>query len=111
MSDIGIQDLFADNGPIEELELDEDLERHLVERQHGVSFSEILGVFNNSPQYYENLSGRRTPVIMVSPTFGGRMLCVPIEPTGKAGVWRPVTAYPANAHHVERYNTEEPHDH
>jgi len=43
LSDIGIQDIFADNGPIEELELDEDLERHLVERQHGVSFSEILG--------------------------------------------------------------------
>ena len=81
-----------------------------MERGHDVSFSEILGVFRIGPKYFENLRGRRAPVVMVGPSIGNRMLCVPIEPTGKAGVWRPVTAYPANAHHVERYNTEEEHD-
>lgn len=40
---------------------------------------------------------------MVGPTRAGRFLCVPIEPTGKCGVWRPVTAFTANAHHVKRY--------
>lgn len=114
MSEVEINSLFADNGPVEELELDEELEIHLKLRgqteKHIVSFSEILEVFYAKPQYFENLSGRRAPVVMLGPTSGGRMLCVPIEPTGRTGVWRPVTAYTANTHHVERYNSEDSHD-
>lgn len=107
MPDIAIEDIFADNGPVEELQLDEELEQHLMEHGHDVNFSEILGVLEIGPKYFENLPGRRAPVVMVGPSIGDRILCVPIEPTGMAGVWRPVTAYPANAHHVERYNAEE----
>ena len=48
MSDVEIQSIFADNGPVEELELDEELEHHLIERgiteKHIVSFVEILEV-------------------------------------------------------------------
>ena len=89
MPDFEIQRLFADNGPVEELEFDEDLELHLRDRgiteKHIVSFSEIREVFDLNPEFYENLPGRRSPIVMVGPTNGARMLCVPIEPTGKAG--------------------------
>ena len=46
MSDVEIESLFADNGPVERLELDEELELHLVERgiteKHAVSFTRYL---------------------------------------------------------------------
>lgn len=109
MPDDEIALLFGQNGPVEELELDEELELHLRERgnfpKHIVSFSEILEVFAGSPRFMENSSvpNRRAPVVMVGPTQAGRFLCVPIEPTGKWGVWRPVTAFTANSHHVRRY--------
>ena len=101
--------LFGQYGPVEELELDEELELHLRERgifdKHIVSFAEILEVHAGSPRFMENSSvpNRRAPIVMVGPTRAGRFLCVPIEPTGKRGVWRPVTAFTANAHHVKRY--------
>ena len=89
----------------------EELELHLVERgiteKHTGSFTEILEVLTGTPKYFENLPGRRAPVSMVGPTRNGRMLCVPIEPTGKMGVWRPVTAFTADTHHVERFKSEE----
>lgn len=110
LSDVEIQSLFADNGPVEELELDEELQQHLIERgiteKHIVSFVEILEVLQGAPRFFENLPGRRAPISMVGPTNLNRILCVPIEPTGKTGVWRPVTAFTANAHHIDRYSTE-----
>ena len=107
--------LFAYYGRIEEIELDEDLERHLTERgitdKHIVSFSEILEVLHGNPRFFENLPGRRAPIAMVGPTHEGRVLYVPIEPTGRLGVWRPVTAFTANTHHVERYEEENRREH
>ena len=102
--------IFEYYGRVEEIELDEDLERHLIERgiteKHIVSFSEILEVLYGTPRFFDNLPGRRAPIAMVGPTREGRVLYVPIEPTGKLGVWRPVTAFTANTHHVERYEEE-----
>ena len=110
MANVEIENLFAHNGSVEELELDEELELHLKERgiteKHIVSFVEILEVLQGNPRYFENLPGRRAPISMVGPTDSNRILCVPIEPTGKTGVWRPVTAFTANAHHVDRYYEE-----
>ena len=101
---------MADSGPVDELEFDEDLGQHLRERgvfdKHVVSFAEILEVFHGAPRYFENLSGRRAPIVMVGLTRENRYLCVPIQPTGK-----PVTAFTANTHHVERYHQGEPNDH
>ena len=109
---MGIEQIFADSGPVDELEFDEDLGQHLRERgvfdKHVVSFAEILEVFHGSPRFFANLSGRRAPIVMVGLTRGNRYLCIPIQPTGKRGTWRPVTAFTANTHHVERYHRGEP---
>lgn len=107
MPDTEVEILFAEHGPVHELELDGALEIHLRERgtfgKHIVSFLEILEVLNGDPEFFTNSPGRRAPAVMVGPTSEGRFLCVPIEPARRQGVWRPVTAYTANAHHVERY--------
>lgn len=71
--------------------------------EHRVSVAEILEAFNGNPAYFENGGTRRAPIIMVSPTLHGRLLCVPLEPTGTDGVWRVVTAFEANASHQQRY--------
>jgi hypothetical protein len=102
--------LFESNGEVDELELVEELEEHLVERavygKHRVSLGEVLEVRSVAPKYFANAgSGHRAPVVMVGPTRKGRMLCVPIEPSGRRGLWRPVTAFEANTHHRDRYSS------
>ncbi len=112
MSEVEIEAIFAQNGAVNQLELDEELEEHLRERglstKHIVSLSEILEVFGGDPKFFENPSsqGRRAPIVMVGPTSAERILCVPIEPTGRWGIWRPITAFTANTHHIERYREE-----
>ena len=101
--------LFNKDGPVEEIELDAELELHLRERggfeKHIVSLAEIREVFDGTPQFWRNspAPGRRAPLVMVGPTLSGRFLTVPIEPTGKWGIWRPVTAFTSNTYHRERY--------
>ena len=99
--------LFQKNGPVHELELDEELQEHLKERgtydKHIVTFTEILEAFTSSPKFFLNSTGLRAPLVMIGPTNHGRFLVVPIEPSGKFGIWRPVTAFTANAHHRQRY--------
>ncbi len=105
-----LESLLIQHGQIEELDFDGDLELHLRERgtydKHIVSFTEIREVFLGDPLFFENLPGRKALLLMVGPTIAGRFLTVPIEPTGRLGHWRPVTAFTSNSHHVERYNTE-----
>lgn len=73
----------------------------------GCYLIELVQVLEGAPQFFENVgSDRAAPVIMVGPTASGRMLVVPIQPTGRRGVWRPVTAFEANAHHKRRYAAE-----
>ena len=102
-----INELFEYNGSVDILELDDDLRNHLQERgtyqKHIVSLSEILEVHRGSPRYFLNNSKGKAPAIMLGPTLANRFLCVPIEPTGKPGIWRPVIAFEANTHHKERY--------
>ena len=112
MDEVELEALLGQNGTVDELELSEELDLHLRERgiteKHIVSFSEILEAFSGNPGYFLNLvgPGRRAPLVKVGPTQSGRILCVPIEPTGRWGIWRPVTAFTANTHHIERYNRE-----
>ena len=111
MKEPDITDILSSSGPVEELELDDALQEHLQERgtydKHRVSLSEILEVHQLSPKLFTNSSPHgRAPVIMVGPTAAGRFLCIPIEPAGKWGVWRPVTAFEANTHHREKYREE-----
>ena len=107
MPNTELETLFAENGRVEYLNLDYALATHLQERgisgKHIVSFAEILEVHQNVPEYFENSPGRRAPAVMVGPTREGRFFCVPIEPTSTRGVWKPVTAYTANTHHIERH--------
>ena len=111
MSNIEIRRLFAHNGRVDELQLDEELQLHLLEpghdyEKHIVTLVEITEVHTGSPRYFKNAGGQRAPVVMVGPTKANRCLFVPIEPTGAWGVWRAVTAFSANTHSIERYQQE-----
>lgn len=70
----------------------------------GISVVEILEVLDREPRFYVNRRGRRASHVMVGPTFGGRLLVVPIEDWGR-GTWRPVTAFEANAWQARRYRS------
>lgn len=107
-SALNVERLVAEHGRVEELDLDDEFQAHLTERatyeKHVVTLAEVLEVHLRQPMYFENHGeGRRAPIIMVGPTDAGRFLCVPLEPTGRKGVWRPVTAFQANTHHRQSY--------
>jgi hypothetical protein len=105
--------LFRGSGPAEELMLTPELEAHLLERatydKHNVTVLEILEVHELEPKYFINRgpddagSESKAPLVMVGPTSSGRVLAVPIDPTGEYGIWRPRTAFEANAHHKDKY--------
>lgn len=103
-----INQVLSAFGQVAALELDDDLRDHLWERgfygKHRVSVSEILEVYQLNHKLFVNSSpSGRAPLMMVGITAQGRFLCVPIEPTDKWGVWRAITAFEANAHHIARY--------
>ena len=108
-------ELFRIYGAVEELLLSEELEAHLLERgtydKHNVSLLEIVEVHQNAPKYFANKgpeggsersAENNAPIVLVGPTFNGRMVAVPIDPAGE-GTWRPRTAFEANTHHKEKY--------
>ena len=108
MQEPNINDILSVNGPVEALELDDAFQLHLRERgtypKHRVSLTEIVQVHQLNPKLFVNPSPTgRAPVVMIGATGAGRFLCIPIEPTGKWGIWRPLTAFEANAHHREKY--------
>ena|SRR5581483_4335101 len=103
--------LFADHGRVDELDFDDELRQHLATRagytKHHVRLSEIQEVLDGAPRFFLNrAAGGRAPIVMVGPTEAGRFLTVPLEPTGRFGVWRPVTAFQSNTHHREAYLSE-----
>jgi hypothetical protein len=106
-----LEELITYNGGVEELEWDEDLLQHINERgfyaKHDVTIAEILEVHRSAPKYFPNVSTGSAPMVMVGPTATNRFLCVPIEPTGKFGIWRPLTAFEANTHHRQRYGGDQ----
>jgi hypothetical protein len=104
-----IETLFDVYGSVEELDIDEEFINHMANEarqysKHVVSVREIREAHAETPKYFENAGENlRAPVVLVGPTNSGRMVVVPIEPTHIMGVWHPVTAFEANAHHIERY--------
>lgn len=111
MDQLDINNLFDYNGTVDELDFDDELKEHLSERgtydKHIVSILELSDVLHNNPRFFLNGGeGRRAPLIMVGYTQAGRWLCVPMEPTTRRGVWHPVTAFEANAHHRAKYDAE-----
>jgi len=104
----GVGSLFQDHGAVDMLRMDDELQEHMRKRsfydKHRVTLTEILEVHDNSPKYF--LNNNRAPAIMIGETDAGRVLVVPVEPTGDYGVWRPVTAFEGNAHHKAKYRGE-----
>lgn len=70
---------------------------------HGVRAWEVRQVLDEAPVFFRNKQPNRATHIMVGPTFGGRLLTVPIEETAMPGVWRPVTAFDAGPQERARY--------
>jgi hypothetical protein len=114
------EDLFIYYGRVEKLEMPSDLQRHLRNQGHNVRLTEIADVLaQGRARFFRNVAAetgtipsqveqveaeRRAPLLMVGPTRAGRILCVPIEPTGRFGVWRPITAYDAGERLLRRYH-------
>lgn len=104
-----MQEQFLKYGRVEELLIDEVFDAHMAEEErqydkHDVSGEELRQVHTRDPEYFENVGeGHRASIIMVGPTNNDRMLAVPLEPTHDRGVWHPVTAFEANAHHRKSY--------
>ncbi len=108
LADVDIQKLYEYNGEVEELELTEALQAHIRLKdyeKHQVSLTEIREVHSGKPKIFPN-EVEGAPIVMVGPTAADRVLTVPLEPTGQRGVWRPRTAFEANAHHIIRYHGE-----
>ena len=103
-----IANLFDAHGAVTELDFDDAFGAHMASERRGyekyaVSEREIREVQSGRPQFFENTGRQRAPLIMLGPTRSDRVLVIPLEPTHRWGVWRPVTAFEANAHHKKRY--------
>jgi hypothetical protein len=74
-------------------------------RRHEVSVREAYEVLWECPRAFRNHS-RGAPWILVGPTFGGRMITLPLDPTDERGIWRPRTGYDSSAKEKRRYARE-----
>jgi len=72
--------------------------------RHGVAEAEMRQVLDGEPVFLRNKKGRQAPAIMIGPTFGGRLLTVPLSPTGVEEVWRPTTAWDSSKDERARYD-------
>ena len=71
---------------------------------HGVTVREARQVLLNAPRFLRNRSEGGAPFVLIGPTFGGRFITLPIDPTDERGVWRPRTGYPSRANERARYD-------
>lgn len=65
---------------------------------HGLSVHHVRQVPDNVYVILRNRKRRRGLYLVVGRDNGGRCLAVPVEPTRKAGLWRPITAWPCKTH-------------
>ena len=107
-----LEALYSIHGVVGAIECDAAFAKHMASEErdyekHAVTPGEIEETLANAPVFYENEGdGKRAPIVMVGPAQSSRMLVAPLEPTGRKGVWRAVTAFEANAHHRRRYEEE-----
>ncbi len=83
------------------LQVDEWNEEEMA--RHGVTPIEVLQVLNGSPKFFPNKKRHSASILMIGPTFGGRLLTVPLAETSVHGLWRPATAFPSNSDETARY--------
>ncbi len=73
--------------------------------QHQVTIKEAYQVLWTEPKGFRNHS-EGAPWILIGPTYSGRMITLPIDPTRTPGIWRPRTAYESSAKEMRRYAKE-----
>ena len=72
--------------------------------RHRVTAREVLQVLDGDPVFLPNKRGHEAPIVMIGPTFGGRVLTVPLGRTGTEAVWRPATAWDSSGGELARYD-------
>lgn len=78
-----------------DFELDDENEHHMLET-HGVYAEDLYEVLHSDQCRVVRNEGEheeKRPYAIIGPTNHGRWLYIPIEPTGRPGVWRPATAF------------------
>lgn len=73
---------------------------------HGVTMREALEVMEGDPKAFRNHSEGGAPWILIGSTIRGRLLTLPLDPTGEQGVWRPRTGYDSSIKEQRRYGAE-----
>ena len=74
--------------------------------RHNVTAEEVQQVLSNAPRFLRNKGRRGATHVMIGPTYGGRLLTVPVAPTSVDGMWRPATAYDSSTGDRTRYVRE-----
>jgi hypothetical protein len=64
--------------------------------RHNITEADVITVMQEEPKFFRNKRGRAGTRLMIGPDSSGRILAVPIIETPVGGVWRPITAWPAN---------------
>ncbi len=72
--------------------------------RHGVTPREMRQVLDGEPQFFPNKKKHGATHIMIGQTYGGRLLTIPILKTLEDGIWRPATAFEADADERASYN-------
>jgi uncharacterized DUF497 family protein len=78
---------------IEDFLFDEENEEEIT--THGLSIFQVLQILENISIIVPNRKYRRGVYLIVGRDNGGKCISSPIEPTYKAGLWRPITAWPS----------------
>ena len=84
-----------------DLEIDEWNETEMW--RHRVTTREVRQVLDEEPRFFRNVGEHDAELLMVGPTFGGRLLTVPLARTAVVGVWRPASAWDADAEERAKY--------
>jgi hypothetical protein len=72
---------------------------------HRVTVREVKQVLDETPRVFRNGGTGNAPYVIVGPTYGGRLLTIPIDPTPVPTTWRPRTAYDASPRDRARYQS------
>lgn len=65
---------------------------------HGLSARQVLQVLENTHLIAKNRRRRRGLYLVIGTDNGGACIAVPVEPTYRTTLWRPITAWPCKQH-------------
>ena len=77
---------------IETFLFDEDNEEKII--AHKLTVRQVIQILDNLYIIIPNKKKRRGLYLIIGRDNGGTCISVPIERTGVAGIWRPITAWP-----------------